>query len=91
MPVANLRPVPREEKRPSGESLFSALLWSGRRDSNPRPQPWQSDLSLRWGRLEPHKSCSGHCEVRSRPPQSLHPAAVDVTIDVTKRADAANG
>ena len=62
---------------------LTCCLWSGRRDSNPRPQPWQSDQSLRWRRLEPHKSSSERCASRPRPPQSLHPAAVDVTMDVT--------
>jgi transposase len=28
-------------KAPSGEGARPALVWSGRRDSNPRPQPWQ--------------------------------------------------
>ncbi len=64
---------------------LTCCCWSGRRDSNPRPQPWQGDKDLRLGRLAPHKSRSQRCGFRPRPPQSLHPAAVDVTMDVTIR------
>jgi hypothetical protein len=35
--------------------LYQGLLWSGRRDSNPRPSPWQGDaLPLRHFRVGDH-------------------------------------
>ena len=56
MPAENLKPLPngqghspsrrRKHERPAKAGLLSVLAslagnWSGRRDSNPRPQPWQ--------------------------------------------------
>jgi hypothetical protein len=33
--------------------------WSGRRDSNPRPSPWQGDANFRWRPLQPLESRTG--------------------------------
>jgi hypothetical protein len=60
------------------KSLISFGIWSGRRDSNPRPQPWQGcALPLSYARMRPprsnaawegahHTGLKGLCNVRVR-------------------------
>jgi hypothetical protein len=42
---------------------FSMLFWSGRRDSNPRPQPWQG-CACRFSPVSPSvPGCRSHCSL----------------------------
>ena len=36
----------------NGTIASDLLRWSGRRDSNPRPSPWQGEGFCLWGRVE---------------------------------------
>ena len=51
--------------------------WSGRRDSNPRPSPWQGEQHSRSRPLQPLESRSTSRVHRSRPLQPLHSAALE--------------
>ena len=51
--------------------------WSGRRDSNPRPSPWQGDARLRWRPVEPLESRSAACVLRWRPLEPLQSAGLE--------------
>ncbi len=46
------RTGPRKASRPSKECLTCGFVWSGRRDWNPRPSPWQKKIDghryIRW-------------------------------------------
>jgi serine-type D-Ala-D-Ala carboxypeptidase (penicillin-binding protein 5/6) len=51
--------------------------WSGRRDSNPRPSPWQGDAEFRWSPLEPLESRSAAPAFRSGSPEPPETVALN--------------
>jgi hypothetical protein len=46
-------------RRPRRVPEVQGHAWSGRRDSNPRPSPWQGDGRFRWSPMEPLESSFG--------------------------------